>query len=72
MTSGTGYFARSPYYVLDEPGSMFSTSLYALGQVGYTREQYEPNVTPLPYILYIYTYNIIMCILFPLAYRWGI
>ena len=50
MTSGTGYFAGSPYYVLDEPGSMFSTSLYALGQVGYTREQYEPKFTPLPHI----------------------
>jgi hypothetical protein len=36
---GTGYFAPSPYFTLDEPGAMFSTSLYALGQVGYTREQ---------------------------------
>lgn len=36
---GTGYFAPSPYYTLDEPGTVFSTSLYALGQVGYTREQ---------------------------------
>jgi len=36
---GTGYFAKSGYYVLDEPGAMFSTSLYTLGELGYTREQ---------------------------------
>jgi len=41
---GTGYFAGSPYYVLDEPGEMLSTSLYTLGELGYTREQYARTV----------------------------
>lgn len=41
---GTGFFAPSGYYTLDEPGTVFSTSLYGLGQVGYTREQYSRTV----------------------------
>jgi hypothetical protein len=38
------YYAQSPYYTLNEPGETFSTSLYGLGQVGYTREQYHLRV----------------------------
>ena len=41
---GTGYYAGSPYYVLDEPGAMFSTSLYTVGELGYTRGQYARTV----------------------------
>lgn len=41
---GTGYFALSGYFTLNEPGSVFSTSLYALGEIGYTREQYARTV----------------------------
>ena len=41
---GTGFMAPSPYFALDEPGATFSTSLYGLGQVGYTRAQYAQTV----------------------------
>lgn len=41
---GTAFFAPSGYYTLDEPGLTFSTSLYGLGEVGYTRAQYAQTV----------------------------
>ena len=41
---GTAYFAPSPYYTLEERGDSFATSLYGVGELGYTREQYDQTV----------------------------